>query len=66
MAWLFGPAVVDRVIETSFHMDDYFVLNIGRWKFEDEDKDMPVTIGIMNNVFLLASPKNLKKDNKSE
>ena len=65
LAFLFGPYVMDRFIDMGLQIDDYYIFNVGRIKFQDIDK--PVTIGVFNNVILLVNPDKIKeKDNQEE
>lgn len=61
LAILLGPFVVDKVLDYTLEVDNYFIFNVGRIKFDDVDK--VVTIGVFNNVILLAKPS---KDNESD
>lgn len=60
LAFLLGPYVVDKVLDYTLEVDNYFIFNVGRIKFDDVDK--VATIGVFNNVILLANPS---KDNES-
>ena len=61
LAFFFGPFVMDRFLDMALQVDNYFIFNIGRLKFEDIDETL--TIGIFNNVIPLVS---VKKQNKQE
>lgn len=61
LAFLFGPFVMDRFLDMGLQVDNYFIFNIGRLKFEDVDETL--TLGIFNNVIPLVS---VKKQNKQE
>lgn len=56
LAFLLGPTVMDLFLSGGLQIDDYVIFNVGRIKFQDIDK--PVTVGVFNNVILLARPKD--------
>ena len=60
LAFLFGPSLMDLFLAGGLQIDNYFIFNIGRIKYEDIDK--PVTLGVFNNVILLVDPDKMKKE----
>lgn len=57
---IFGSDYIDGFIDMALHVDDYFVVNIGRIKYGDVNRI--VSMGVFNRVFLLVKADDLKKE----
>lgn len=57
---IFGSDYIDGFIDMALHVDDYFVVNIGRIKYGDVNRI--VSMGVFNRVFLLVEADELKKE----
>ena len=57
---LFGSDLIDGFIDIALHIDDYFFFNLGRIQYQDVDK--VVSIGVLDRVFLLVDPDDLRED----
>ena len=64
LAFMFGPFVMDRFLDMGLQVDNYFIFNIGRLKFDDVDKTM--TLGIFNNVIPLVYVEKHDEDLEEE
>lgn len=58
LAFLFGPWIMDRFMDVGLQIDDYFLFNVGRIKYED--LDWPITVGLFGNVIPLVDKDRLK------
>lgn len=56
---IFGPFLVDKAVDLFFEVDDYYIFNLGRIKYQDTDQ--PITIGLFNHAFALASKETVIK-----